>query len=370
LAHFFEHLMFKGTRGLAEGELDRLIEAEGGRINAATWLDWTCYEIDAPSSQFEDVVRYESERMSDLDLTNEKLESEREVVLNERRERVDDDPDGLLVEALWSAAFGDHPYGRPTLGFEEDICALDMDDCQRFYGSWYVPNQAVVVVSGDITEGRLIQAIDGAYGGMSPGDQIAPEPPLADSTSSRGERIEIELPLSAERLLMAYRIPPATDPRSQAVEVLNELLTEGDSARLIRSLITDGELASSVYGFPSMLREGGLYEIGVDLRVDHRAEEAEEVILETLEAIAGGDVSARELLRAQNKLETRAYQELQTAQQRAQSLGYWQVTADDFRWCFEINERHRAVTLDDLRGVAAGILSAENRTVVHGKIRS
>ena len=167
---------------------------------------------------------------------------------------------------------------------------------------------------------------------------------------------------------MAYRIPGATTLEAMTIEVLNELLVEGDSSRLMRALITDGELASSQYGFPSMLREGGLLELGVDMRAGRRAEEAEAVILDTLQSVADGAIEQGELDRALNKLELSAYRELQTAQQRAQSLGYWEVTADDFKWCFDLDTRLRRITLDNIRDVARRVLSPEQRTVVYGRV--
>ncbi len=366
-AHFFEHLMFKGTRSMPEGELDRVIEARGGRINAATWLDWTCYEIDAPTDLFEDVVRYESDRMANLELNREKLESERQVVLNERRERVEDDVDGFLVEALWEKAFGRHPYGRPTIGYTTDIESLTLEQFQAFYSNRYAPDEAVVVVVGDLDSRRVIDAIEEAYGGIPRGGREPTVPSMFHHNKSAGA-VEISRPLSGERLLMAYGIPNATSREAMTIEVLNELLVEGDSCRLMRALITDGELASSQYGFPSMLREGGLLELGVDLRAGRRAEEAEAIILRAIQDIADGAIEQAELERALNKLELTAYRELQTAQQRAQAIGYWEVTADDFRWAFDVDTRLRKITVDDIRSVAQTILAPERRTVVYGRV--
>ncbi len=363
IAHLFEHLMFKGTHNTPEGVFDRTLEGFGGRVNAATWLDWTFYYEDLPAAHFEEVARLEADRLEHLRLEPDPVEAERKVVMNERKERVENDPGGKLSELLWSTAFERHPYGRPTLGWMEDIEAISIEDCLAFYRTYYAPNNAVVVVTGDVDAARLERAMVSRYGHLRR-QAVPPPPPIVEPRQTAARRVEHRLQVSSERLLMAYHSPAVTDPAHAALEVLNELLFEGDSARLQRALVTDGELAASFYSFVSSFAEPGLYEVSVDLRPGRCADEAEEVVLRELGRVLRDGISEAELAKATAKLETRFYRQLQTVQQRAQGLGFWEVTAGDFRRLFTLADRYREVSTAGVAEVAAEVLRPENRTVV------
>lgn len=366
IAHLFEHLMFKETKNCPEGEFDRRIEALGGRVNAATWLDWTYYYEDVPTDGFETIVGLEADRMENMILGPEQLEAERSVVMNERKERVDNDPAGQLAEALWAAAYRTHPYGQPTIGWMDDIAGLTLDDCLDFYARWYAPDNAVIVVAGDVETSRLLAQIEAAYGHLEPRHVAAPAA-VAEPRQTEVRRLDLTLQLSAERLVMGYHAPAATDPAAAALEVLNEALFEGDSARLQRALVTEGELAAGFYAFVPAFREPGLYEVSVDLRPGVAAEQAEDVLLDAFATVARDGLGERELEKAKNRLETRFYRQLQTVQQRASGLGYWAVTADDCALLFTAADRLRAVTADDVVAVAREVLRPEGRTVVIGR---
>ena len=365
IAHLFEHLMFKGTARHPEGDFDRIIEGLGGRNNAATWLDWTYYYEEVPASALETIIGLEADRMANTLLGPDQIETEREVVMNERRERVDDDPTGRLAEILWHTAYAVHPYGRPTIGWMDDIAGLTADDIHHFYRTWYAPNNAVLAVAGDVDGGDLMRAIHAAYGHLSAAE-LPPVPAQVEPVQTEIRRVEQRLPLGAERLLMGWHAPAATDPRAAALEVLNEALFEGDSSRLQRALVTDGELAAGFYAFVPAFREPGLYEVSVDLREGVSSDDAEEVVLDAFAEVARHGLRPAELAKARNRLETRFYRQLQSAQQRAAGFGYWEVTADHFGQLFAAAEQLEKVTHEDVVAVAADILRPEARTVVRG----
>ena len=154
MAHLFEHLMFGQTESLPPGEFDRLVERTGGESNAATWVDWTYYRLSLPARDLALGVRLEAERMQHLVLEPTPVEAERDVVTNERRERVEDDVDGWLDEQLMAHAFTVHPYRWPTIGWMEDIRALALPEIRAFYRTWYAPNNATIVCVGDFDERR------------------------------------------------------------------------------------------------------------------------------------------------------------------------------------------------------------------------
>ncbi|MCA9539632.1 MAG: apolipoprotein N-acyltransferase [Myxococcales bacterium] len=348
IAHLFEHLMFKGTANRPEGEFDRILEAMGGRTNAATWLDWTFYYQDVPAAGFEEVVTLEADRMEHLTLDDAQLEAEREVVINERKERVENDPGGKLSELLWREAFTAHPYGHPTLGWMDDLKAIDLNDCLAFYRAYYAPDNAVIAIAGDVTAERAVGAIEAAYGHLAAQGVAGPKQ-VVEPRQAAARSLEMALPLSAERLVVGYHAPAVTDPMTVALEVLHEALFEGDSARLQRALITEGELASGFYGFVPGFRDPGLYEISVDLRPGVAAEAAEAVLLSIFADAARDGLTDAELDKARNRIETRFYRQLQTVSQRAQGLGFWHTTADDFSRLFTIAEAYRAVTAEDVQ---------------------
>lgn len=366
LAHLFEHLMFKGTRARPEGVFDRELESRGGRSNAATWVDWTCYHADLPAGHLEAIVDLEIDRWRHLDLTAEKLEVERKVVINERKECVDNEPSAQLSEALWSLALGDHPNGVPTIGWMHDIESLTLADCQQFHDTWYRPNNATIVVAGGVDRDRLLDLIGAAYGPLEAGP-LPPRtvPPVAPIETPRETRRR--LTTATERLVMGFVAPAATDPRHPVLEIINEIMCEGDSALLQRALISEGELAASFYSFVPTFRGPGVFELSVDLRPDQTSEAAEAVILEVIADVAANGVPLAALEKARNRLETHFYRGLQTADQRAQSLGYWAVTAGDFRRLFTLAEAYRGVGVDDVKAVTAELLDARRRAVVRAR---
>src|ERR1700722_5751271 len=164
LAHLFEHLMFNETATLKAGEFDRMLEENGAESNAATWVDWTYYYESLPADRFALAVKLESERMSRLVLRDPQVASEKEVVANERRFRVDDDVEGAASELLYKTAFTKHPYHWPTIGWMPDILGFTPEDCERFYRTYYAPNNAFLVVVGDVRELDVLREVRDAYG--------------------------------------------------------------------------------------------------------------------------------------------------------------------------------------------------------------
>mgnify|MGYP001339689184 CR=1 FL=1 len=365
MAHLFEHLMFKGTQRMPEGEFDRRIEEMGGRTNAATWLDWTQFYVDTPSRCFETVLGLEFDRIANLTIDPESLETEREVILNERGERVDDDPDGLMAERLWHMAFGDHPYGQPTIGWQEHIESITVQDCHDFYRSWYRPEQIMIVVAGDIEPDIAFRAIDDTYSQLERRQDTVPD--LTDPVHPKHHKSDkVAITTGGERVLIGLQAPPGTEADSPTLEVLNEILFAGDSSHMERTLVTESEVAAAVYGFVPTLCKASLYEVGIDCRPGRTANEALAIFDGVLEEVSLNGLTEKDLLKARNRIETRLYRELQTAQSRAQALGYWGVVAGNPGHIFERAERLGQVGLDDLHSSINRYLQQGARVVVQG----
>ena len=270
IAHLFEHLMFNQTEHLAPGEFDRRLESVGGETNAATWVDWTYYRDNLPQSELELAVRLESDRMAHLVLGHDQVESEREVVANERRFRVEDDVDGFLSEELYKVAYTSHPYHWPTIGWMKDIQAITIDDCRAFYRTYYAPNNATVVVVGDIDESRTLSLIEKYYGKL-PSQELPPEHTVAEPPQLKELRASWDKPVSADKLRIGYKAPPLTHTDYVVLEMLSEILFGGNSSRLYRKLVPDTEIASSAHAGLAPFRDPGLYEISVSLQRGHSA---------------------------------------------------------------------------------------------------
>jgi zinc protease len=365
IAHLFEHLMFNQTKSHPPGELDRLIESAGGDTNAATWVDWTYYRDNLPRAELALAVDLEADRMAHLVLGETQVESEREVVANERRFRVEDDVDGFLNEELYKLAFTSHPYHWPTIGWMRDIEAITIEDCRAFYRTFYAPNNATVVLVGDVDEEAALRLIEDKYGAIGaqelPEDKAVAEP---EQTSER--RATYQKPITADKLRIGYKAPPLGHPDYAVLEVVSEILFGGNSSRLHRRLVVEGEIASSTHASTAPFRDPGLYEISASLQRGHSAAEAEAIVYEELERLVKEPLQPHELDTAKTRLLTHFMRELRPSSGKAEALGHYETTIGDYRKLFAVADGYRAVTAADIARAVAHYFTPSRRTVVLG----
>ena len=367
IAHLFEHLMFKATKNLGDGEFDRIMESRGTSTNAATWVDWTFYTSGLPSlpGNLDLVARLEADRMVNLLLNEQQLEAEREVVLNERRFRVDNSPDGQLSERLYANAWKSHPYHWPTIGWESDIRAITLEDCLAFYRTWYSPNNATVIVVGDVQTDEVLETIGKHYGPLAP--QELPAETFRDEAPAGGVREETTLTIEGDKLLVGWRGPSLRDDDRAAALVVESLAFGGLSARVRRRLVNEEEMASDVGAMLAPFKYPGLLEVRVELREGRTAEEAEKALEEEMRRFVEDPVPADELEKARNQVELGFLSGLRSGSDKAEALGNMHVAGGDYRRLFGEVSRVRAVTAEDVRRVARRIFTPENRTVVVGR---
>ena len=363
LAHLFEHLMFNETEGLKAGTFDRKLEENGAESNAATWVDWTYYYESLPADRIKLAVTLEAERMARLVLREPQVASEKEVVANERRYRVDDDVEGAANELLYKTAFSRHPYGWPTIGWMEDIQGFTPEDCVAFYRTYYAPNNATVVVSGDVREKDLLLAIRDAYSALPaqtiPPEDVAPEPTQLDTRD-----LVVRKPTATEKLLVAFKGPALGDADHATLTVLSEVLFGGRSSRLYRALVIERELATDVRGWVSTFRDPGLFECGGTARGAHTTHELQAVIDEAFAVVRADVVGEEELVRAKARLELGALQQLETIPGKAEQIGFYETVLGDPAHAFRRVESFRRVSTSDLRRVARRYLGEGGRTIV------
>lgn len=363
MAHLFEHLMFGQTESLPPGEFDRLVERTGGESNAATWVDWTYYRLSLPARDLPLGVRLEAERMQHLVLETGPVESERDVVTNERRERVEDDVDGWLDEQLMAHAFTAHPYRWPTIGWMEDIRALSLAEIRAFYRTWYAPNNAVIVCVGDFDEPALLDLIANHYGSIAPAE--LPEPSsIVEPEQTRERIVRAPKPIATDRLLVGYKAPGQDHDDWATLEIVSTLLAGCPSARLYRRLVIEREAASSVDAQLTPFADPSLLRLAVTAARGHSADEILGVIDTELAAMAASPPSRAEVEKAKAIAETDFWTSLVDVDGKAEALGHYEIALGDFRKVNALAERLAQVTAEDVARVVREYLRPERRTIV------
>jgi len=247
VAHMLEHMMFKGTKRVPAGEFSKRIAAAGGRENAFTNEDYTAYFQQLQTSKLPLAMQLESDRMHNLNLSDAEFSKEVKVVMEERRMRTDDEPHSLLNEKLMAVAFQEHPYQHPVIGWMNDLLSLTAGDAREWYKTWYAPNNATLIVAGDVKAAEVFKLAQRYYGPI-PAGKLPMRKPHNEAPQTGIKRIMVKAPAELPYLLMAYHAPelhnPQQDWKPYALEVLAGILDGNESARLNKSLVREQQLAS------------------------------------------------------------------------------------------------------------------------------
>ncbi len=364
LAHLFEHLMFKGTRTHAAGVFDREMERRGTQTNAATWVDWTFYHqaLAARADNFQTVIDFEADRMTGLVLDETTFRSELEVVKNERRMSVEDSVFGSMNEHLFAHAYAKHPYRWPTIGSMAHLEATTLADLERFYRTYYAPNNAVVVVAGALEPEEALPLIAKRYGGLA-SQPIQRQAITAEPPQRQARLLRLEKPVATTQMAVAYHAPAQLDPAFDALEVWSDALVSGDTARLYRRLVTEEQVATEVDGALMPFADPGLYEIFVNLRPEVDPLAVLDIIQEELDRLPQG-LAPEETDKAKNGLELSFVEGWRAAEGAAEALGHFEVNYDNFGLAFTGLERLARIDEKLLAETAAKTFRADNRTVV------
>lgn len=366
IAHLFEHLMFNETKNLPHGVFDRTIEAAGGRTNAATWVDWTYYQNDLPSNSLELIIKLEAERMEHLVLQKPQLDSEKEVVLNERRLRVDDDINGFLIEQLFLLAFEKHPYRFPTIGFEEDIRSINLEDARNFYKTYYAPNNAHIVLVGDFDEEKALSLIQNYYGHIP--SQIIPQfiSPIEPAQQSLKQSLFYK-PTETDKIIMGYKIPGVLDEDYLALDFIADILFGGVVSKFYREFVIEKELLSSLSAGVTPFIDPGILEISANLSQKRSAEEFLEDFKKSLNKFLQTGPLDVEIDRTRAKFLTDFFQGLRSCHQKATAIGQYHATWGDFEELFEIENKIQHFNKAYLHEVASRYLNDLSFSVVIAK---
>ena len=362
-AHLFEHLMFEGSPHVPSGAMDHMLERVGGSSNAYVGPDYTAYFETVPSHQLPLALWIEADRMGGLDVTQESLDNQRAIVIEELQRSYDNRPYGSAVKALITVPYSYEPYKRPAIGSIDDVNTARIEDVFAFHRKYYLPNNATLVVAGDIDIDRTRALIEELFGPIPRGDDPPPLPAFTPVDQEEAEFITIEDPfINLPALLVAYEIPPLIHEDYPALDVLSRILSVGDSSRLAKRLVDTGKaLQADAWIFDN--RGPGLFafiliaNVGVDL------EELEAASYEELQKIIDEGVPQEELDKVISGIRSRGILGLETALGLAESVQSASYHFDDPQAVFTGIGRYRAVTSEDIQRVATQYLEASDRHV-------
>jgi zinc protease len=362
ISHVLEHMMFKGTPKFASKVLSQAVQKQGGSDNAFTSNDYTAYYQILPSDRIGMSVEFESDRMRNLILDPTETMSERDVVKEERRMRTEDDPESALYELVIGAAFNVHPYGRPVIGWMSDLDNITPEDLAAHYRANYAPNNAVIVVAGDVDPDAMYAMVREAFGAIEP--SAAPRRMRYEEPAQRGER-RVRLKKEAElpQVLAAFHAPNFPDPDAYALEVLAAVLSEGRSSRLFRTLVYGEKIALSAeaYYYGSS-RDPFLFFLGATAAPGQEIGDVEAALYREAGRIAAEPPTEFEMQKALNMLEADFLMSLDSIDSQARLVGSFEMSGN-WRMINQYMEGIRAVTAADVSRVAGTYLTEDNRTV-------
>ena len=362
LSHVLEHMMFKGTKKVGPGEFARIVQENGGQDNAFTSSDYTAYFENLSSDRIDVALELESDRMRNLVLRDEDFQTERSVVIEERRLRTDDNPKAVLVEQLEAIAFQIHPYRWPVIGWMQDLTRLTLDDLKQHYQRFYHPGNAFLVVVGDFKREELLPRIERYFGGTPKG--VPPDQMVPQEAPQQGERrVSLHKEAQLASVVMGYHVPNLPHPDAYVLEVVAALLSAGESSRLQMNLVRAKELAL-VAGADNALvsKDPNLFTIAADALPGKDAAEVEKAINVEVERLQEEMVGERELEKVKNSLESGFIYSQDSFFAQAMLLAQHEIVSS-WRAVDEYVPSVRKVKAEDVQRVARQYLVPENRTV-------
>jgi zinc protease len=365
-AHLFEHLMFEGSKHVPEGQFDILLEGAGGDNNGSTSNDRTNYVIDVPSNALELALYLESDRMGYLldTMTPQRVDGQRDVVKNERRQSYENRPYGMasieIDKMLWPA---NHPYSWPTIGYMEDLTAASHSDVVEFFKKYYVPNNASLVVAGDIDFDRARALVEKWFGDIPRGAVVEPiAPPAAILTGVQKKTLTDKVTLP--RLYLAWLTPRIYAPGDSALDITSSVLAGGKNSRLYKRLVYDMQIAQDVSAFQQSGALGSQFQIVATARSGHSAAELQKVIDEELDRLRREGPQPREVQRAINQTEASFYQRMERVGSfggKADQLNAYMFAGGGPDYFAEDLSRYTSLSPSDIQSAAVQWLPADRR---------
>ena len=363
IAHLFEHMMFKGSENIDEEVHAQLINERGGRINAYTSRDVTVYHEDVTSESLPLVIDLEAERFLNLDISETTLESEREVVLEERRLRTEDTPDGRGFEALAALVWQAHPYRWPVIGWRSDVEQVTVEACQAFFDTYYAANNLTLVIVGDFETESTLAHVRRAFGRLPRAESI-PRNPTTVVPQHGERRSEVFFNAQIPLLFAGWHAPPTGHEDGEALDLASQILSGGRSSRLYRKLVYEDQKALYAHGSYWEMSDAGMFYASAGARPGVSLDEVEADFMAEIKRVADEGVSEEEVARAKRQMEVSLINRFATNHPMASRIGREIVAFGRVRPLEERVAAIRAVTAADIQRVVATYLTDEGRNVI------
>lgn len=369
VAHVLEHMMFKGSKAVAPGEFSRLIAAAGGRENAFTSRDYTGYFQTLHKSALPLSFRLEADRMANLVLSPEEFAKELKVVMEERRLRTDDRPQSIVYERLMAVALAAHPYRNPIIGWMNDLENLSVADTRAFYDRWYAPNNATVVVVGDVAPAEVF-ALAEKYFGVLPRKNLPPRKPQDEPPQLGLKRLSVKAPAELPYVLMAYRVPglrkPAEDWEPYALDMLESILSGNDAARLPRTLVKTDQVATAAgANYDGVARGPAFFYLSGSPVAGRSAEQLEQSLRREVKRVGDEGVTEEELNRVKAQVIAAQVYQRDSMFAQARQIGSMETTGFSYRDLDLYIEKLKQVTAEQVREVTRKYLIDDMLTVAY-----
>ncbi|QQR90321.1 MAG: insulinase family protein [Myxococcales bacterium] len=364
-AHLFEHMMFQGSANVGKGEHIQWVEHRGGKMNGTTNSDRTNYFETLPSNELAFGLWLEADRMRSLAITKENFENQRQTVMEERRQSVDNQPYGPSMLRINELAYGEYfPYAHSTIGDMTDLQKAPLSAVQDFFNTYYAPNNAVLAISGKFEPKEAIALADKYFGSIpSRSTKAFSNPPPPKQDQPRHETIyDANAELAAFHI--AYHIPPSQQKDHYALDLLAMVLGDGASSRMYQELVKKQELLQEISISTDKRRGPDLFSAWGIVQTGKKAEDARKVIYQTIDKIAKTGISARELEKVKNRIRANFVFALQSNLSRAMRFGRYEMYYGDANGLKKELDRYLEVSLDDIKQVAGKYFSENNRTVL------
>lgn len=364
-AHFFEHLLFEGSDNIGRGEYDKYVEKAGGTLNANTTYDRTYYFEVLPSNQLELGLWLESERMLHAKVELKGIETQREVVKEERRQRIENQPYGTILLESLKRAYSVHPYKWPVIGYMEHLNAAEEMDFKNFYKDFYVPNNAIVSIAGDIDYANAKALVTKYFGGIPKSAKPVYRPNVVEPALTHEIRDTIYDNIQLPAVVQTYRIPAQGTPDYYAVSMLGQLLSQGQSSRFNKALVDEKQMALFVGSFPLGLEDPGVMiafgiaKVGIDLK------DVEGAMDEEIAKVMNTQISDEEFQKLRNQVENDFISGNSKVAGIAESLANYKMYFGDANLINTELDRYLAVTKTDLMKAAQKYFIKNNRVILY-----
>lgn len=367
VAHVTEHMMFKGTPSVGPGEFNRRVAAVGGRDNAFTSTDYTAYFQQVPASQLKTVMALEADRMRHLTLDPDGYSKEIQVIMEERRMRTDDQSSARVHEAMNAVSWQAHPYRRPVIGWMSDLEQMTVADVRDWYRRWYVPNNATLVVVGDVNHQQVFGWARQTYGAIPA--RALPERKQYEEPVQTGQRqLDVKAPADLPLLVMGWKAPRLNDPRKDvdpyALEMLAQILDGHEAARLPTALVREQQVAVSVdTSYDSTNRGPGMFVLQASPRPGHTVAELEQAIRGALAEVATKGVTEQELARARSQLRASEVYKKDSVMGQAMEIGMLETLGYGWQASPLMLDKLNEVTVADVQRVAQSYFKDDQLTI-------